>query len=171
MISCPSCPMLTRPARLLTIVPSATRRIGADTPKVSPQRPGLRMLPSSIAVYTLAHEPPVADTQIAANASATNKHTTYRTITSVVDPNLDRCAAGGAASGCSVSRTSRSPTSATDTTHHQAQLGEVDLVTLHLADDMTVRDNDDPIGEVKDLLELRRDQQHRHAGRGDGAQL
>src|SRR3954447_22723436 len=95
MISCPSCPMLTRPARLLTIVPSATRRIGADTPKVSPQRPGLRMLPSSIAVYTFDHEPPVADTQIAANARATNKQTTYRTITSEVDPNLDRCVAAG----------------------------------------------------------------------------
>src|SRR3954453_6116012 len=99
--------MFTRPARLLTMVPSATIRIGADTPRVRPQRPGLRMLPSSIAVYTFDHEPPVADTQIAANARATNKQTAYRTITSVVAPNLDRCLiAGGAASGCSVSRIS-----------------------------------------------------------------
>ena len=43
------------------------------TPNVRPQRPGLRMLPSRIAVYTLVHEPPVAATQIAASASATNR--------------------------------------------------------------------------------------------------
>ena len=34
--SWPSWPMLTRPARPLTIVPSATSRIGADTPSVRP---------------------------------------------------------------------------------------------------------------------------------------
>ena len=49
MTSWPSWPMLTRPARPLTIVPRPTSRIGADTASVNPHRPGSPMLPSSIA--------------------------------------------------------------------------------------------------------------------------
>ncbi len=68
--SWPSWPMLTRPARPLTIVPSDTSRIGVATPMVRPIRPGLRTLPSSIAVYTAVQDPPVTATRIAASASA-----------------------------------------------------------------------------------------------------
>ena len=153
--SWPSWPMLTRPARLLTMVPSATSRIGAVTPRVVPHRPGLRMLPSSMAVYTFVHEPPVAATQIAARARATNRQIAYRATTSPVTPNFDRCFAAPVTSACSGSVTARSPTSATGAAHHQTELGEIDFVAAHLADDPSVGDHDDAIGEVEDLLQVR----------------
>ena len=50
--------------------------IGVDTAIVSPIRPALRTLPSSMAVYTAVHEPPVAATSRAASVSAPRMHTT-----------------------------------------------------------------------------------------------
>ena len=44
--------------------------MGADTASVRPHRPGLRMLPSSMARYTAVHDPPVAATSTAASARA-----------------------------------------------------------------------------------------------------
>ena len=63
--------MFTSPARVETIAPSATISSGADSARVSPQRPGLRMLPSISAVNTFRHGPPVTAISSADRASAT----------------------------------------------------------------------------------------------------
>src|SRR5687768_11108758 len=97
-------------------------------------------------------------------------HTTYSRTTSAVIPNRERCRAAAATSSDSVSVTMCSPTSLTRViswccraTHQEPEALEVDGAALHLPDDPTVRDDHHPVGQVEDLLELRRDQQHADA--------
>jgi hypothetical protein len=68
--------MLISPARLFTIVPTATSRIGALMPSVRPQRPGRQMLPLISARNTSIGDPPVAHTIAIASAIADETHTT-----------------------------------------------------------------------------------------------
>ncbi len=73
----PSCPMLTRPARVETIAPSATNNRGTASASVPPHRPGLRKLPSRIALSTFCHGPPVTAMSTADATSANEIDTAY----------------------------------------------------------------------------------------------
>ncbi len=62
MSSWPSWPMLNRPERTATTVPSATSSIGIATVRVLPHRPGASTAPSRRAPNTFCHELPVIAT-------------------------------------------------------------------------------------------------------------
>ena len=149
MATWPSCPMLTRPARVETIAPSATSSSGAASASVPPHRPGLaEAAVEHRAEHLLPRTAGDRDEHRRRDERECDRHHVQREEHDAASSSWPRRA------GRIFIVSDRSVRG--DATEQQAEALGRGLGAIELTDDPTARHDDDAVGQIEDLLQLGR---------------